>query len=481
MAAHLERGCVSLGTGAEFANSHPACAKIGESARSRVESSYPMNRSHRTSRREAIVRRLVALIGLLPWLVSAQSDFQGATHMVPFEEDTISYNKTPSTGPIARLQSRLDRGEVKLKFDPKTGWRDSVLAAMEISPKSQVMVFSKTSLQRERIAPQTPRALYFNDEIYVGWIPGAPVMEFSEVDPKLGGVFYTLDQTATDQPKFVRNNQCLECHASAKTMGVPGHLIRSFKTDEQGIIDLITGVSEVNHRTPLEDRWGGWYVTGTHGKVTHRGNLIGKAAFLQAEEKPNYLGNLTSLKKLVDLTDYATPHSDIVALMVLEHEAHMHNYLTRLHYETTMALSRYQHIRYLRSIAEGFLKYLLFTEETPLKARVKGTSGFAEQFAALGPKDSKGRSFRQFDLESRLFKYPCSFLIYSEAFDLLPKPMREHVLQRLHEILTGKDASPEFANIPAETRQAILEILVETKPNLPAYWRGPQAAAEGAR
>ena len=134
-------------------------------------------------------RWLTALVlGLLSWTAMTQSDFQGATHLVPSEEDTISYNKTPSTGPIARLQSSLDRGEVKLKFDPATGWRDSLLAALGISPKSQTLVFSKTSLQRERIAPQHPRALYFNDEVYVGWIPGAPVMEFSEVDAKLGGV-----------------------------------------------------------------------------------------------------------------------------------------------------------------------------------------------------------------------------------------------------------------------------------------------------
>jgi hypothetical protein len=254
-------------------------------------------------------------------------------------------------------------------------------------------------------------------------------------------------------------------------------LIRSFKVDEQGIIDLITGVSEVNHRTPLEDRWGGWYVSGTHGRVTHRGNMFGKAAYEKAEAKPNYLGNLTSLKPLVNLADYASPHSDIVALMVLEHEAHGHNYLTRLHYESQLALARYQHIRYLRSMAEGFLKYLLFVEETPLKARVKGTAGFAEYFAALGPKDARGRSLREFDLESRLFKYPCSFLIYTEAFDLLPKPMREHILQRLHEVLTGKDTSPEFASLAPERRRAILEILVATKPNLPGYWRGERASA----
>lgn len=459
---------------ARSCNSGPTHDKIGESLRASAQSS----RTVLATRPVCAARWLLAVAVLaLPWLTRAQSDFQGATHLVPFEEDPISYNKTPAHGPIARLQARLDRGEVKLTFDPVTGWRDSLLAALEISPKSQTLVFSKTSLQRERISPQTPRAVFFNDEVYVGWIPGAPVLEFSEADPKLGGVFYTLDQTATDTPKFVRNNQCLECHASAKTMGVPGHLIRSFKTDEHGMIDLITGVSEVNHRTPLADRWGGWYVTGTHGKVTHRGNLFGKTAFAKAEEKPNHLGNLTSLKKLVDLTDYASPHSDIVALMVLEHEVHLHNYLTRLHYETQLALSRYQHIRYLRSMAEGFLKYLLFTEETPLKAKLKGTSGYAEHFAALGPKDNQGRSFRQFDLESRLFKYPCSFLIYSEAFDTLPKPMREHLLQRLHDILTGKDDSAEFASVAPDLRRAILEILVATKPNLPGYWRGEQPVA----
>jgi hypothetical protein len=144
-----------------------------------------------------------------------------------------------------------------------------------------------------------------------------------------------------------------------------------------------------------------------------------------------------------------------------------------------MALSRYQHIRYLRSMGEGFLKYLLFTEETPLKARVKGTAGFAEHFADLAPKDDRrGRSLRQFDLETRLFKYPCSFLIYSEAFDLLPKPMREHLLQRLHEILTGQDTSPEFARVEPEMRRAILEILRDTKPNLPAYWREEKRAGQ---
>ena len=144
-----------------------------------------------------------------------------------------------------------------------------------MSKSSQVLVFSKTSFQRERISPQSPRAVFFNDEVYVGYVVGSPLLELATVDPKLGWVFYTLEQAEVEKPKFVRTDQCLECHASAKTMGVPGHLVRSFATDDDGVVDLATGTSLVNHRTPLEERWGGWYVTGTHGNQLH--SAFGKA------------------------------------------------------------------------------------------------------------------------------------------------------------------------------------------------------------
>src|SRR5262249_359136 len=216
-------------------------------------------------------------------------------------------------------------------------------------------------------------------------------------------------------PRFVRTDQCLECHASAKSMGVPGHLVRSFGTDESGVVDLSTGTSLVNHRTPLAERWGGWYVTGTHGNQVHRGNLVGKAAFDRQEKEPNYAGNLTNLSNFFDASPYLAPQSDIVALMVLEHQTHMHNFITRLNYEATLALQQYGHLRYLKSATEAFLKYLLFTEEVPLTARINGASDFTGQFAAQGPKDEQGRSLRDFDLQTRLFKYPCSYLIYSDS------------------------------------------------------------------
>ena len=397
--------------------------------------------------------------------------------MMPFDEEAIGYSKVPATGAVAHLQERINKGDMRFTYDQQYGYLPSLLDALKIQRSSQMLVFSKTSFQRERISPHKPRALFFNDEVYVGFIPGAPMLEISVADPKLGGVFYTLDQDASAKPSFVRNDHCLECHASAKTMGVPGHLMRSFATDEDGVVDLNSGTSLVNHRTPFAERWGGWYVTGNHGDQAHRGNLIGKEAFARQEREPNYLGNLEDLKRFFDVTQYPGPHSDIVALMVLEHQAHMHNFITRLHYEATLALQTYGHINYLKNVSEGFLRYLLFTEETPLTAAVKGSSDFAKDFAAQGPRDKQGRSLRDFDLQTRLFKYPCSYLIYSEAFDQLPDPIKAHVYQRLWDILIGKDTKPEYERLTPEIRRAILAILRDTKAGLPDYWKAAPGAA----
>lgn len=419
---------------------------------------------------QVLSRFLIAGI-LFVSCLTGRADFQGSTHMMPFDEGTINYNKVQPSGPVFRLQQSLDKGEAKLKYDPEFGYLPAVLDALKIPRSSQMLVFSKTSFQRERISPKTPRALFFNDDVYVGFIPGSPMLEISMADSKLGGVFFTLNQSEAGKPRFVRNDQCLECHASSKSMGVPGHLLRSFATDESGVVDLSNGTSEVDDTTPFSERWGGWYVTGTHGKQIHRGNLIGKEAFERQAKEPNYLGNLTSLAQFIETTSYPKPTSDIVALMVLEHQVHMHNFITRLNFEATIALQTYGHLRYLKTIEKAFLKTLLFTEEVPLKDAVKGSSDFSKDFENLGPKDHQGRSLRQFDLQTRLFKYPCSFLIYSESFENLPDKMKQELYLQLHDILTGKDPDPDFQTLSAPTRQAILEILIETKPGLPDYWK----------
>jgi hypothetical protein len=254
-------------------------------------------------------------------------------------------------------------------------------------------------------------------------------------------------------------------------MGVPGHLVRSFVTDESGAVDIVTGVSQVNHRTPLADRWGGWYVSGEHGNQVHRGNLIGKAAFERQGTEPNYLGNVTNLTQFFDSSRYPSAQSDIVALMVLEHQTHLHNFITRLNYAATLALEQYGHVNYLKSATQAFLRYLLFTEEIPLTAPIQGSTEYADWFVQQAPKDRQGRSLRDFDLQTRLFKHPCSYLIYSDAFDSLPDEMKALIYQRLWDILTGKDTSPDFKSLAADNRRAVLQILLETKPGLPDYWK----------
>lgn len=420
--------------------------------------------------RYQIVFPVVALLmGLAIGEVRAQSDFQGAMHPVPFNEPPIEYDKQPASGPIARLQKRLAAGETKLQYDPVHGWLPALLKELGVSPKSQMLLFSKTSLQRNYISPQNPRSLYFNDDMYIGWIPGAPVMEISEVDPVLGTVFYDLDNLDREKLNFNRNSQCLNCHASARSMGVPGHVLRSIGTDEVGEPDQTTAAAEVNHRTPLAERWAGWYVTGTTGGQSHRGNCVGRDAAASGKETSR-----TNLSELVNLDGYLRQTSDVVAMLVHDHQTHMHNFITRLNFETRIMQHRYGHIRYLRHQVDAFLRYLTFAEEAELDGPVVGTSGFAEEFAKAGPFDAEGRSLRDLNLKSRLFEYPVSYVIYTPSFDALPDEMRELVLQRLHGILTGEDETPVYQRLSPRAKKAALEILRETKPSLPDYWRGAE-------
>lgn len=416
---------------------------------------------------------------LLVSLPAAASDFQGATHLVPIDEEGISYTKAEPDSALSRLKAEMDSGKITLDYDDQHGYLPALLKHLKIPVSSQMLVFSKTSLQRERISPENPRAIFFNDDVYIGWIPGAPLIEISVADPKMGAVFYSIKQEKELRPKFQRTDQCLECHASTKTMGVPGHLVRSFETDSSGIVDLISGTSMVNHRTPFEERWGGWYVTGTHGDQPHRGNLIGKEAHEKHAEEPGFGGNVTNLDGYFQTSKYLSGHSDIVALMVLEHQTHMHNFITRLNYETTLALKTYGHVKYLRSIVDGFVRYMLFADEAELSGKVQGTAQFQKEFASMGPRDSKGRSLRDFDLETRLFKYPCSFLIYSEAFAALPAEIKEKVYDRMFEVLSGEDTTEAYARLNQADRTAILEILRETVKDLPASWHNQVASSGG--
>jgi hypothetical protein len=332
------------------------------------------------------------------------------------------------------------------------------------------LVASKTSPNKALISPQNPRALYYNDSVSIAYVPGAALLEIAAADPQLGVVFYTLEQKSALKPRLARDDRCLECHASSKTLDVPGLLVRSFVTKGDGDVDVLSGTL-VTHRTPLAQRWGGYYVTGTHGAQTHRGNLFGADALAQHDKEPTFNANITDLKPFLNISKYPECGSDLVALMVLEHQAHMQTLFTRFAYDSRKALAMGSDLRPAYPACEAVLKYMLFSDEATLTAPVRGTSTFADWFQNQGPKTRNGRSLRDFDLQSRLFKYPCSFMIYSASMDALPDRARKHLYRRLHQVLSGEDTSAEFSHLSSAARKAITEILSETIRDLPAEWR----------
>lgn len=399
-----------------------------------------------------------------------------------FENEPINYHTTPTTDRIALLINAIEKGEKKLTWDETHGWLPSMLEQLDVPRSSQTLVFSKTSLQLSKISTHRPRALYYNDDTYVGWVQRGDVVELGAVDPVQGTIFYTLKQT-NHQPPDIRRDRgnCLVCHASTRTKGVPGLLVRSVFPAENGQPHFGLGTITTDHTTPFDQRFGGWYVTGNHGAMRHRGNAIADDS-VDDPIDPEPGANLSNLDHLIRVQPYLEPGSDLVSLMLLEYQSQMHNVITRasyesrraLHYDSVMnaALDREPDFRSdvtqrrISSEGDRLLRYLFYCDEYALKGPVEGTSAFVEDFQKRGPRDKQGRSLRDFDLKTRMFRYPLSYLIYSEAFDVLPVAVRSYVEARMAEILAGKDESEEFAHLSEADRRAISEILRDTRPKL---------------
>lgn len=383
---------------------------------------------------------------------------------------TIKYESTEANDPIAVLNRKIQSGEVTLQADSgPSGYLKSVLAALNVPVESQMLVFSKTSFQAPRINPKNPRAIYFNDTASVGFVRGGEVLEFIGHDPKLGAVFYTLSQTPTEKPQFQRNDTCVSCHASEATHYVPGPFVGSVFPGVDGTT-MYGPAYTTDHRSPFALRWGGWYVTGTHKADRHMGNAVAtNPADLASMVTPETV-HVTSIEGRFDPAGYPTLHSDLVALLTLEHQSKMLNLITRVGWETRIGSKEAG--RSIEQAAKEFVDYMLFVDEAPLPGPITGTSGFMTAFAARGPRDSKGRSLREFDLQTRLLKYPCSYLIYSQPFDAMPAEAKAAIYARLWEVLSGEDKDTRYDRLSAADRIAIVDILRETKADLPPYFGG---------
>jgi len=332
--------------------------------------------------------------------------------------------------PVAVLSRGIEQGATRLSFDHIYGYLPALLDALHVPVESQIAVFSKTSIQSLRIEPSNPRVLYFNDSVAVGWVRGG-FIELAAQNSANGGMqFYVLQQRP--DTRLAHREDCLNCHKSATT------LIRSVTSAPDGVP---SGEIDTDSRTPFEQLWGGWYVTGNIGSAHHRGNAV----FANSERR--------ELAATLDPRGALTTSSDVVALLVFEHQMRMMNLLAH------------------PDNIDELVDYMLFVDEAPLPARVQGSSGFVEKFAAMGPRDSRGRSLRQLELKSHLTRYPCSYMIYTAAFDGLPASVKDAVYRRMWQILSGEDSSGKYSRLSLDDRRAIVEILHDTKSDLPGYFK----------
>jgi hypothetical protein len=423
---------------------------------------------------------------VLGWPALAQFDASSDYRQIGYTEDARH-------NPVARLHASLAQGQVVLDYGSQRGYLESLLKALEIDPSSQTLVFSATSMQRDLIGPQMPRALYFNDTTYIGFVQNSAIVEAVTVDDQLGLVFYTFDNVAETRTYFERANQtCLVCHDSQGTMvgGVPMLLaLSSVYSSKNTPLKRFSGTGSVEDSTPIRDRWGGWYVTGRHGLQAHLGNMLLRDRAQLANLDDYRTWNLDTLAGagFFDTSRYLRDTSDIVALLVLEHQLTVQNQITYIKFKAPAVLRRRglddaidapawdalpdTAQQTLSRMLDKLVRQMTMADYAPIGSRISGLAEYEQWFLARGPKDPAGRSLREFDLAGNLFTYPLSYLVYSSSFDTLPAYARDYVYRRLAAYLTGAEPFDWNSGYSDEAKRAALDILAATKPDFAPYLR----------
>jgi hypothetical protein len=415
-------------------------------------------------------------------MVALLAPHSQAQETATYELPPINYSHAQPQDVVTHLRADLNSGKLRLEGSDREIVR-ALLRRFHIPIASQLLVFSKTSFQRDRISPDHPRALYYTDDCYIGWVPGG-LVEITAIDPKLGPVFYSFDPRAISEkrrPEFSRQNDCLDCHGGHFVPGIPAVFARSVYADKEGDPLYRQGGEVVDYRTPFSERWGGWYVTGTHGNTLHRGNVYASENGDQLVFNPAAGANVTNLSRLFDTGNYLTNSSDIVSLLVFEHQLAMQNALTSAGLNCRRMLDYQRHLQEalkepatddephydsVRSIfdhsAEMVVDALLFKDEASLPDLITGSPAFQKAFSANAPRARDGSSLKDLLLSDHLFKNRCSYLIYSDSFLSLPRPIKHRIYARLAKALDLEQPDPRYTFIHRSERKRIAVILRET-------------------
>lgn len=436
--------------------------------------------SHITATKVAAGARLGGALGVALGLALATAELRAGEEI--FEQAPIAYSATAPQDAIARLEAKLAVGAVKLAGDDREILRQ-LLQALDVPEASQMVVFSKTSFQLGLIHPGNPRALYFSDTCYVGWVPGG-LMEVASIDPQLGPVFYHFDPQAkaAKKPRFSREPDCLRCHGGTFVRDIPAVFTRSIATERSGQPIYSQGSTVVDDATPFAERWGGWFVTGTGG-AKHRGNVLGREDDGRLVTDLDYGGSRAELPLAAGPQRFPVPTSDVAALLVFEHQCTMQNALTRaafqcrriLHYQQNLQRDLKETVteqptydsakRVFDASAQDVLDILLFKDEAVLPAGAIGRRGaFPDVYEQRGRRTRDGHSLRELDLKAHVFRLRCSPLIDSASFQALPLPLKQRLAARLRRVLESPETEPRYAYLTAGERAGIRTVLVETLP-----------------
>jgi hypothetical protein len=373
---------------------------------------------------------------------------------VDFEAPEHGYYDTQPRDPFSKLASSIAKGQLAIDTSSETRYLGDLLKVLNVPASSQALVYSATSLQLSYISIEHPRAMYFNEDVYVGHVRGGRI-EVISMDPELGAIFSIFDvPRKPGQPVTVeRSERCMNCHANGSTGRVPGVVLKSVMPGpNNGSLDSYRR-DQIGHQVPLADRFGGWHVTGAEGFSDHRGNLLGRYVDGKIVTSPALPG------QYADLSVYLRPSSDILPLLVLDHQAAFTNKLTELVYRWRGARVRGAEAGLQEKIDE-FVRYTLFADEVPLpKGGFPGDPDYRRDFAAAGRTDSQGRSWREFDLKTRMFRYRCSYMLDTALFRGIPVPLQERIFGRMRQALDPAKPDPRYAYLPVAEKTAIVEIL----------------------
>lgn len=410
----------------------------------------------------------------LPFLVAFVSAGKAS------ETNTISYSDIDGPPHHYRTrtpQDRFTQAMQSLEKDPRldrsgeTAFLVSFLKILGVPVSSQMLVFSTTSLQLRLISPANPRAIYFSDDIYVGYIPGGRI-EIVGLDPELGAVFYIFDIPRDQSPiRYERSERCMNCHVNEDTGNVPGLVIKSVVPGPGGgSLDSFRHLQS-GHGIPFAERFGGWYVTGRHGITNHWGNVIGHYVNGEITREMNPPGVNFSWAK------YPVATSDILPHLLHEHQAGFVNRAVEAGYRARTALFvsdgklTAAQAAEMDAQARILTRYLLFADEVPLPTGgVEPDAAYRADFLSDRRVTKDDLSLKDLDLNTRLFKFRCSYMIYSTTFQGLPTELKTRVYQQLRKALASTSANAEFSYLPVSERQAIRGILKATLPDLPKDW-----------